>query len=96
MAKITLEINDKNLPTVLNILENLKKDLISNISVNAQSKIKPVSSSISGENTKRYLSKDKYKQKLNQRVEKDEFLDKSTSTGKYLSPADFRNKLKGK
>ena len=33
MAKITLEVNDKKLDTVLNILQNLKEGLIEEISV---------------------------------------------------------------
>ena len=98
MAKIILECDDKNLPTVLNILENLKTGLIKEISVekldNVNKRIKPVSSSIDGQINKRYLSRDKYKEKLNQRPQEDEFLPKSTSTGKYLSPSDFRNRNK--
>jgi hypothetical protein len=95
MAKINIELDDKNLPTILNILENLKSGLIKKISVDKLQKIsKPVSSSISNQSNKKYLSKDRYKQKLNQRPQEDEFLPKSTSTGKYLSREDFKNKLK--
>ncbi len=95
MAKISLDIDNKNLATVLNILENLKKGLIKDISVDSQNKIKPVSSSITNTSNKKYISKERYKQKLNQRPEEDEFLARSTSTTKYLSPNDYKKKLKG-
>ena len=95
MAKIILDIDDKNLPTVLNILENLKTGLIKNTSVDKlQKTAKPVSSSISNQTNKKYISKEKYKQKLNQRPLEDEFMTKSTSTGKYLSKEDFKNRLR--
>lgn len=95
MAKITLNIDNKNLTTVLTILENLKKDLIKDISVESQNKTKPVSSSISNDINKKYLSKEKYKKRLNQKPKEDEFLVGSTSSGKYLSPNDYKRKLKG-
>jgi len=103
MSKIVLDIDDKNLPVVLSILENLKDGLIQNITVNnAKINIKPVKSSLDNIETQskqpaqqnKYLSKSKYKQKMNQRPEEDEFLPKTTSTGKYLSKDDFKNKLK--
>lgn len=98
MPRITIDVNDKNLPIVLNILENLKLGLVTNLSVDVKDKIrkdiKPVSSSIENQNTKRYLSKDKYKQKINKKPEEDEFLTKSTSSSRYLSLTDFKNKLK--
>jgi len=96
MAKIILECEDKNLPIILNILENLKSGLLKDISVNKidnpNKSIKPVSSSLGEQNQKRYLSKDKYKQKLNKIQHKDELGKQSTSTGKYLSADDFKNK----
>jgi len=98
MAKITLDVTDKNLPTVLNILENLKSGLVTNLSVDVKNQIKnnskPISSSLGDQNKKRYLSKDAYKEKLKQRPIEDEFLPKSTSTGRYLSTEEFKNKLK--
>jgi len=103
MSKIVLDIDDKNLPVVLSILENLKVGLIQNITVNnTKTNIKPVKSSLDKIETQsnqqthqnKYLSKSKYKQKINQKPEEDEFLPKTTSTGKYLSKADFKNKLK--
>lgn len=97
MAKITLDIDDKNLPTVLNILENLKSGLIKNINSEKKTNIKPISSSISNSGNKRYLSRDKYKQKLQQQKPlDDEFLPKTTSTSKYLSKDEFKDRLKGK
>jgi hypothetical protein len=84
MAKITLDISDKNLSTVLNILENLKVGLIQNISTNtkiAQGK---------------YMSNDTYKQKVNtKKILEDEFISsKNVSTGKYLNPNEYKNRLK--
>ena len=104
MSKITFDIDDANLPTVLNILENLKDGLIKNISVSKLNNIKPVKSSLDKIETQstqqisqnKYLSKSKYKQKMNQRPEEDEFLPKTTTSGKYLSRDDFKNKLKNK
>lgn len=78
MAKVSLDIDDKNLASVLNILDNLKAGLIKNIEV---------------DKNKRYLSKDKYKQKLQQKVLEDEFLPKQKSSSKYLSPREFKNRL---
>lgn len=91
MAKVVLDVEDKNLSIVLNILENLKTELISNISLennNLKNNTK------STQSNKRYISK--YKEKLYQRKRplEDEFLAKTTSTGRYLSPQEFKNKLK--
>ena len=97
MAKITLDIDNKNLPTILNILQNLKSGLIKNIDVEKQVNNKPVSSSLSNNENKRYLSKDSYKQKLQQqKILEDEFLPKTKSSSKYLSKEEFKSKLKGK
>ncbi|WP_417333029.1 hypothetical protein [Halarcobacter sp.] len=72
MAKITLDIDEKNLKTVMNILDNLKDGLINNISTNRQyNTVKPVSSSI------------------------DKTSKKAPSPNKYLSPSEFKNRLKG-
>lgn len=96
MAKITLDVDDKNLSTVLTILNNLKPGLIKNLDTKAsQNAAKPVSSSIGVAGQKKYLSKTKYKQKL-QHPKEDEFLAGKTSTGKYLSKDDFKNRLKNK
>lgn len=86
MSKITLDINEKSIPIVLNILNNLKAGLIENITVNKSL----------GDKTGKYLSKNKYKKNLSSRnILEDEFIDnKNTSSSKYLSPSQYRNKLK--
>ena len=104
MSKIILDVEDKNLPIILNILENLKNGLIQNLSVENKNNIKPIKSSLDKIETQstqqinqnKYLSKSRYKQKMNQRPEVDEFLPKTTTSGKYLSHDDFKNKLKNK
>lgn len=95
MAKISIDVKEENLPIILNILENLKDDLINKLEVSNLQKVEPVSSSISNHQNKKYLSKDKYKQKLNQKIQEDEFLPKTASTNKYLSKDEFKKKLKG-
>ncbi|WP_320036447.1 hypothetical protein [Halarcobacter sp.] len=84
MAKINIDVDDKNLTTVMTILKNLKSGLIKNINVESKNNEKD-----------RYLSKEKYKQKVQKKVLEDEFLPKSTSTSKYLSPNEFKKRLKG-
>lgn len=96
MAKVTLEIDDKNLSTVLNILKNLKTGLIKNIDTDKKAVAKPVSSSFSNSSAgKKYLSKTAYKDRLNQKVEDDEFFARPVSASKYVSPSDFKKRLKG-
>lgn len=96
MAKITLDVDDKNLKTVLNILENLKTGLIKSIDTKKkQAPAKPVSSSLSNNGNKKYLSKNAYKEKLNQKVEEDEFFARPVSTSKYVSPEAYKKRLKG-
>ncbi|WP_321314533.1 hypothetical protein [Halarcobacter sp.] len=85
MAKINIQIDDKNLSTVMTILKNLKTGLIKNIEVEGKNNLKD-----------RYLSTEKYKQKIEKKVLEDEFLPKTTSTSKYLSPDEFKKRLKGK
>lgn len=84
MAKITLDISDKNLTTVLNILENLKAGLIQNISTNSKTA------------QGKYMSNDAYKQKTNtKKILEDEFISsKNVSTGKYINPNEYKNRLK--
>lgn len=90
MAKITLDVEEENLSTVLNILKNLKAGLISNISAPDIKNYQNLQSD------KRYFSKDKYKEKLKkiQRPKEDEFLAKQSSSSKYLSKEEFKNRLK--
>ncbi len=72
MAKVTLDVEEKNLKIVLNILDNLKDGLIKNISTNKQYQTaKPISSSL------------------------DKTVKKTTSNSKYLSPEEFKNRIKG-
>jgi len=82
LSKITLDVDDKNMQTVLTILNNLKPGLI-----------KILSSSSNNINA-RMQEKKALKQ---QNIEEDEFMSKTPSTGKYLSKSDFKNRLrKGK
>ena len=79
MSKIVLDIDDKNIDTVLTILNNLKSGLIKNIST-------PTNSINSRMQEKKLL-----KQQLTQ---EDEFMSSSPSSGKYLSRSAYKNKLK--
>ncbi|NQY21792.1 MAG: hypothetical protein HRT40_10890, partial [Campylobacteraceae bacterium] len=82
MKKIILNIEDKNLSIVLNILENLKHGLIKDLSVESDlNKSKEVYSS-KNENThnkNKYSSSSSYKKRLYKNEEG------KTSTGRYLS-----------
>ena len=96
MSKIILYVNDKHMSTVLTVLNSLKAGMINNIDTQDA---KPVSSSLSSSSGGKYLSKDKYKNKLSKKqpVLEDEFLSKkNTSTGKYLNTASYKSKLKGR
>lgn len=79
MSKIVLDIDEKNIDTVLIILNNLKPGLIKNIS-----------SSTNNINS-RMQAKKLLKQ---QNIEEDEFMSSSPSTGKYLSKSEYKNKLR--
>lgn len=93
MAKITLDIDDKHVQTVLTILKSLKTGLIKGIHTHKQT-AQPVSSSLNNKSTKqKYLSSSQYKQKQQQILE-DDFLASKTSTGKYLDPTKFKEKLR--
>ena len=82
MSKITLDIDDKNIDTILTILNNLKPGLIKNLSTSASS----INSRIQA---KKVLK--------GQNIEEDEFMSKTPSMGKYLSKSAYKNKLhKGK
>ncbi len=78
MAKITLEVQNKNIDTVLTILQNLKEDLIEEIvvdkkrSYNKPKRIEPV----------------KPLQDAPQPV--------TVSTGKYIDPQTFKERLRRK
>jgi len=79
LSKIVLDIDEKNIDTVLIILNNLKPGLIKNIS-----------SSTNNINS-RMQAKKLLKQ---QNIEEDEFMSSSPSTGKYLSKSEYKNKLR--
>ena len=79
MSKIVLDIDEKNIDTVLIILNNLKPGLIKNIS-----------SSTNNINS-RMQTKKLLKQ---QNIQEDEFMSSSPSTGKYLSKSEYKNKLR--
>lgn len=76
MSKIVLDVDSKNMDTVLTILNSLKSGLIKNISTDKTAHAKPISSSMkkkvieedefmSQPTTSKYLSRAGYKQKLN-------------------------------
>lgn len=71
MAKIVLDISEKNIDTVKNILDNLKVGLIDNIEVQQR----------------KYMAKNKPLE--------DDFIPKNKSSkGKYLSPNEFKTRIK--
>ncbi|MCJ8325871.1 MAG: hypothetical protein MJK08_02125 [Campylobacterales bacterium] len=93
MKKIILNVDDKNLSVVLNILENLKHGLIKDLSVQSDlNKSKEVYSSKNEDthNKNKYSTSSAYKKKLYKNE------DTKTSTGRYLNKEDFRKKLKAK
>lgn len=79
MSKIILDIDEKNIDTVLTILNNLKSGLIKNISA-------PTNNINSRMQAKKVLKQ--------QNIQEDEFMSSSPSTGKYLSRSAYKNKLK--
>ncbi len=79
MSKIVLDVDDKNIDIVLTILNNLKTGMIKNISA--------PTNSINSRIQEKKLVKE-------QQILKDEFMCSSPSTGKYLSRAAYKNKLK--
>ena len=79
MSKIVLDVDDKNIDTVLTILNNLKSGLIKNISA-------PTNNINSRMQAKKLLKQ--------QNIQEDEFMSSSPNTGKYLSRSDYKNKLK--
>ena len=80
MNEIKLSVEDKNLETLLNILENLKSGLISNIETN-------------GRTSKERASQ--YKPKMN-KIIKEEESGVHDSSGKYINPAAYKQNLKKK
>ena len=101
MSKIIIDVDNNKLSKVMNILENMKPELIRSISLDKGAK--PVKSSLDKIETKasntananKYLSTSSYKKKMQkQPILEDEFLATKTSTGKYLNHTDYKNKLK--
>lgn len=78
MAKIILQVNDKELDTLMNILRNLKEGLVEDITVDKKRYYKKLKS---GEPLKPLQSSP---QPVN------------VSTGKYIDPQTFKERLKRK
>ena len=78
MSKIVLDVEDKNLDTVLLILHNLKQGLVTNINTDKKS----INTTIQA------------KKALKNKVLDHEFMDESPSSGKYLSKSAYKNKLR--
>ena len=76
MAKITLQVNDKKLDTVLTVLHNLKEGLIDDISVDKK------------------RSYNRPKQTTEARPIQSTPQPVSISTGKYIDPQTFKERLK--
>ncbi|MBU3015361.1 hypothetical protein KO488_11375 [Poseidonibacter lekithochrous] len=79
MSKIVLDVDDKNIDTVLIILNNLKVGLIKNISA--------PTNNINSRIQEKKLAKQ-------QHILEDEFITSTPSTGKYLSRNAYKNKLR--
>lgn len=80
MNEIKLSVNDKNLETVLTILNNFKTGLISDLQING----KPSSTKAT-----------QYKPKTNTIIREENSGTNDTS-GKYINPAAYKQKLKNK
>ncbi len=78
MNEIKLSVNDKNLETVLTILNNLKTGLITDIKTNG--KVRAVKST-------------QYKPKTNAIIREEES-GTSDKSGKYMNPAAYKQRLK--
>jgi hypothetical protein len=78
LSKIVLEVEDKNIDTVLLILHNLKQGLITNINTDKK-------------NTNTTIQA---KKALRKKVIEDEFMSESPSSGKYLSKSAYKNKVR--
>ena len=78
--EIKLSVEDKNLETVLTILENLKDGLLTNIEINGKSgKVRTT----------------QYQPKTN-RIIKEEDSGTSDTSGKYINPAAYKQRLRKK
>jgi hypothetical protein len=80
MNEIKLSVDDKNLETVLTVLNNLKSGLISEIHTNG--------AAVKTKHTP-------YQPKI-KAVMKDDDFGTSDSSGKYINPAAYKQRLKNK
>ena len=78
MQEIKLKVEDKNLETLMTILNNLKSGLINEI-----------------ETTGKIRRTTQYKPKINS-VIKEEESGTADSSGKYINPAAYKQRLKNK
>jgi len=76
MQEITLKVEDKNVETLMMILENLKDGLISEITSSTKASTR-------------------YQPKLNRVIKEDESGTADTS-GKYINPVIYKQRLKNK
>jgi len=79
LSKIVLDVDNKDMDTVLTILNNLKSGLIKNISTDKKAHAKPISSSLQ-------------RKQVQKTVEEDEFMSRPT-TSKYMSRSSYKQKL---
>lgn len=77
MSKITLDVDKKDVNTVLTILNNLKAGLVKNIAVDN----KAITNSMVA------------KKVVKQAILEDEFIPKPSSASKYLSKTAYKEKL---
>ena len=80
MNEIKLHVDDKNLQTILTILENLKNGLVEDIQVNSTS-------------NKAKIPKTKYQPKTN-KIIKEEDSGTSDKNGKYMSASAYKQRMK--
>lgn len=71
MSKITIDVTNDNLKTVLNILENLKEGLVENIQIDkSATKYKPKNNKVIKENEPvagKYINSTTFKKRLNKK-----------------------------
>ena len=80
MNEIKLLVDDKNLETIVNIIENLKSGLIQNIEINSKT-------------TK--IRTTQYQPKTNKIIKEEDSATNDTSS-KYMNPATYKQRLKKK
>ena len=80
MSEIKLSVDDKNLDTILTIINNLKAELISDIQINGKSTTAKTT---------------KYQPKTNTII-KEENSGTNDTSGKYINPAAYKQRLKNR